>query len=129
MTRATKGFDLATTYLALADGPDAKRIEVGPDFWATIETRTDLGARLVAIFAYDADWATWEVHPDGDEIVMLLSGVVDLVLDEPGGPRTVELRDRSAAVVPRGVWHTANVFGPSEALHITRGAGTTHRPR
>ena len=51
------------------------------------------------------------------------------MLDQSGGPRTVELRDRAAAVVPRGVWHTANVFGPSEALHITRGAGTTHRPR
>lgn len=129
MTAVTKGFDLATTYLALADGPEAKRIDVGPDFWATIDERDDLAARLVAIFAYDADWTSWEVHPDGDEIVVLLSGAVDLVLEQPDGPRTVELRDRGAAVVPRGVWHTANVFGPSEALHITRGAGTTHRPR
>ena len=129
MTAASKGFDLATTYLALADGPGAKRIEVGPDFWATIDERTDLSGRLVAIFPYDADWNSWEMHPDGDEIVVLLSGAVDLVLDVPGGHRTVELRDRGAAVVPRGVWHTANVLGPSEALHITRGAGTTHRPR
>ena len=129
MTTTTKGFDLATTYLALADGPEAKPIEVGPDFWQTIATRTDLGGRLVAIFAYDTDWTSWEVHPDGDEIVVLLSGAVDLVLDLPGGERTVELRDRAAAVVPSGVWHTANVFGPSEALHITRGAGTAHRPR
>ena len=129
MSAVTKGFDLATTYLSLADGPEAKRIEVGPDFWETIDARTDLGARLVGIFPYDADWTSWEVHPDGDEIVVLLSGAVDLVLDEPGGHRIVELRDRGAAVVPRGVWHTANVFGPSEALHITRGAGTTHRPR
>ena len=129
MTTATKGFDLATHYLFLADGPEVKRIEVGPDFWETIDERKDLGARLVGIFAYDADWTSWEAHPDGDEIVVLLSGAVDLVLDEPGGPRTVELRDRAAAVVPRGVWHTANVFGPSEALHITRGTGTTHRPR
>ena len=37
MTAASKGFDLATTYLALADGPEAKRIEVGPDFWQTID--------------------------------------------------------------------------------------------
>jgi mannose-6-phosphate isomerase-like protein (cupin superfamily) len=129
MTAASKGFDLATTYLSLADGPEAKRIEVGHDFWQTIDQRDDLAERLVAIFAYGADWTSWEMHPDGDEIVVLLSGAVDLVLDEPGGQRTVELRDRSAAVVPRGVWHTANVFGPSEALHITRGAGTAHRPR
>ena len=129
MSAASKGFDLSTTYLALADGPGAKRIEVGPDFWATIDERTDLSGRLVAIFPYDADWASWEIHPDGDEIVVLLSGAVDLVLDLPGGERTVELRDRGTAIVPGGVWHTANVLAPSEALHITRGAGTTHRPR
>ena len=129
MTAASKGFDLATSYLVLADGPEAKRIEVGPDFWETIDERTDLAGRLVAIFPYDADWTSWEVHPDGDEIVVLLSGAVDLVLDLPGGHRIVELRDRGAAVVPRGVWHTANVLAPSEALHITRGEGTTHRPR
>jgi mannose-6-phosphate isomerase-like protein (cupin superfamily) len=124
-----KGLDLETTYLVLADGPDARRIEVGPDFWQTIEQRDDLAGRMVAVFRYDADWNSWEVHPDGDEIVVLLSGAVDLVLDEPGGERVVELRDRGAAIVPGGVWHTANVFGPSEALHITRGVGTTHRPR
>jgi mannose-6-phosphate isomerase-like protein (cupin superfamily) len=129
VTAASKGFDLATNYLVLADGPEAQRIEVGPDFWEKIAERTDLSGRLVGIFAYGADWTTWEVHPDGDEIVVLLSGAVDLVLDLPGGHRTVELRDRGAAIVPGGVWHTANVFGPSEALHITRGVGTDHRPR
>ena len=128
-TRTQQGFDLETSYLVLADGPAAKRIDVGLDFWQTIDQRDDLAGRLVGVFRYDADWKSWEMHPDGDEIVVLLSGAVDLVLDLPGGPRTVELRDRGAAVVPGGVWHTANVLGPSEALHITRGAGTTHRPR
>jgi mannose-6-phosphate isomerase-like protein (cupin superfamily) len=125
----TKGFDLTTTYLSLPDGPDVRRIEVGPDFWQTIAERTDLAERLIGVFCYDADWTSWEVHPDGDEIVVLLSGAVDLVLEQASGEHIVELRDRSAAVVPRGVWHTANVFGPSETLHITRGAGTANRPR
>jgi mannose-6-phosphate isomerase-like protein (cupin superfamily) len=124
-----KGFDLESNYLVLADGPAATRIDVGPDFWETIDQRDDLAGRLVGVFRYDADWTSWEVHPDGDEIVVLLSGAIDLVLDEPGGERTVELRGRSAAIVPRGVWHTANVHGPGEALHITRGDGTRHRRR
>ena len=127
--KVEKGFDLETNYLVLADGPGTKRIEVEPDFWQTVDRRDDLAGRLVAIFRYDADWNSWEMHPDGDEIVLLLSGAVDLVLDEAGGERTVELRDRAAVVVPRGVWHTANAIAPSEALHITRGAGTVHRPR
>ena len=124
-----EGFDLETTYLVLADGPEAKRIDVGPDFWHTIDQRADLAGRLVAVFRYGADWNRWEMHPDGDEIVMLLSGAVDLVLDEAEGERARALRDRVAVIVPRGVWHTANVLAPGEALHITRGAGTVHRPR
>jgi mannose-6-phosphate isomerase-like protein (cupin superfamily) len=129
--RSDKGFDLESNYLILADGPDAQRIDVGPDFWQKIQERKDLDAgRLVGVFRYERDWDSWEVHPAGDEIVVLLSGAVDLVLDEPGGERIVALRDRTACIVPRGVWHTANVLGgPAEALHITRGAGTRHRPR
>jgi hypothetical protein len=92
---AEKGFDLETSYLVLADGPAAKRIEVGPDFWPTIEQRDDLSGRLVGIFRYAADWNSWEAHPDGDEIVMLLSGAVDLVLDVEGG------RARRARARPR----------------------------
>ena len=128
-TRTQHGFDLETSYLVLADGPAAKRIDVGLDFWQTIDQRDDLAGRLVGVFRYDADWKSWEVHPDGDEIVLLLEGSVDLVLDEPGGERIVALRDRAAAIVPRGVWHTANVRVPGAALHITRGEGTQHCAR
>jgi mannose-6-phosphate isomerase-like protein (cupin superfamily) len=122
-------FDPTDTYVHIADGPAATLLEVGEDFWDTIASRTDLGdGRLVCAFHFSEDWTSWEVHPAGDEIVILLSGAIDLVLDEPGGERVVPLRDRGACIVPRGVWHTARVHAPSEALHITRGAGTEHRP-
>lgn len=51
-----------------------------------------------------------------------------LILDEPGGRRTLELRERGAVIVPRGVWHTAHVHRPSEALFITPGEGTENKP-
>jgi mannose-6-phosphate isomerase-like protein (cupin superfamily) len=122
-------FELDTTYIHLPDGPRALPLEVGPDFWATIATRTDLDdGRLVALFHYDGDWPTSEVHPAGDEIVYLLSGRVDLVLEEDAGERVVEMRGGTAAIVPRGVWHTARVHEPGDALHITCGAGTQNRP-
>jgi len=123
-----RGIDLETTYLFL-DGAAAKAVPVGPDFWQTIDQRDDLTGRMVGVFRYDASWDSWEVHPDGDEVVVLLSGAVDLVLDEAAGERVVALRGRSTAIVPRGVWHTANVLEPAEALHITRGEGTRHRAR
>ena len=124
-----KGFDLETSYVVLSDGPAAKRIDVGPDFWEKIDARDDLAGRLVGVFRYDGNWKSWEVHPDGDEIVILLEGAVDLVLDDPDGERIVELRNGGAAIVPRGIWHTANVRGRAAALHITRGDGTRHRAR
>jgi mannose-6-phosphate isomerase-like protein (cupin superfamily) len=123
-------FDLAGTYIQLDDGPAAKAIEVDEEFWERIDTRPELdGGRLVGTFHNAADWDVWEMHPAGDEVVSLLSGAVDVVLDEETGERVVELRPGATCIVPQGVWHTANVRTPGDTLHITRGAGTQHRPR
>jgi mannose-6-phosphate isomerase-like protein (cupin superfamily) len=127
---ADRAFDLAGTYVRLDDGPAAVAIEVDEEFWERIETRRELhGGRLVGTFHNAADWDMWEMHPAGDEVVSLMSGSIDVVLDEGGGERVVELRPGATCIVPRGVWHTANVHTPGDTLHITRGAGTQHRPR
>ena len=124
------GFDLAGTYIQLDDGPAAMAIEVDEQFWERIDTRPELhGGRLVGTFHNAADWDVWEMHPAGDEVVSLLSGAVDVVLDEGSRERVVALRPGATCIVPRGVWHTANVHTPGNTLHITRGAGTQHRPR
>src|SRR6185295_7186196 len=124
-------FDPFGTFVHLPDGPEARPVPVTADFWQTIDRRTDLHAgRMVTAnrFASAADWPHWERHPAGDEIVCLLSGELDLVIEQDGRERVVELRGRSACIVPRGTWHRGVVRGPSEALFITRGEGTEHRP-
>ena len=70
----------------------------------------------------------WEMHPDGDEFLILLSGRIDLVLDEGEQERTVNLRAGKAYIVPRGVWHRQLVREPSELLFFTPGPRTEHRP-
>jgi len=41
-------FDLERTYVHLSDGPDAKRVEVTPDFWQTISANPGVrGGRFV----------------------------------------------------------------------------------
>jgi hypothetical protein len=124
-------FDPTRTYMLLADGPQATPVPVGPDFWQTIDRRRDLDAgRLVTTYHFEPGrWDHWEMHPAGDEIVVLFAGAFDLVLDAGGEKRTVVLRGRAACIVPRGAWHTGNVHEPSDALFITRGAGTEHRAR
>jgi hypothetical protein len=123
-------FDLTDTYLHLDDGPAAHRVEVDDRFWETIDQRPELtGGRLVMMMRYTADWESWEMHPAGDEIVYALGGSIDLILDDGGAESIVELRGPGGCVVPSGVWHRAVVHAPGDVLHITRGEGTTHRPR
>jgi hypothetical protein len=129
MTSTPDTFDLDRVYLHLRDGPDVTPLAGGPEFWQTIDKRTDIhGGRLVTMSRMSADWTHWEMHPEGDEIVYQLSGATDLVLDEPQGERVVQLRGRAACIVPRGIWHRGIAHAPSELLFITRGAGTKHRP-
>ena len=41
----------------------------------------------------------------------------------------IELHAGDGVLNPPGVWHTADVHEPGDALFITPGAGTEHRPR
>lgn len=122
-------FDLRTTYVHLEDGGAARHIPVAEDFWAKIGERTDLHTgRLVTSFRMTDDWNHWEMHPAGDELIVLVSGRVEFRLQGAEGERTVEVRGGSAYLIPRGAWHIARVYEPCEMIVITAGAGTQVRP-
>ena len=132
---AAHAFDLDHTYLHLGLGVTAVPL---PDFrWDReyLERYTEEHAgdgdegRLVMIGANEATWTSWERHPAGDEVVVLLSGRTTLIQDVDGREERVELRPGQAVINPRGVWHTADVHEPGQALYITPGRGTEHRPR
>ena len=83
----------------------------------------------MSAFTFSEPWSTWERHPAGEEVVMLLSGAATLVLEESGQERTVPLDEPGAYVlVPRNTWHTARTTLPTTLLFLTPGAGTEHRP-
>lgn len=86
--------------------------------------------RLVALHDFSESWTSWEMHPEGDEVVVCVSGSVTLVQELPdGGTRKVALKPGDYAINPAGTWHTADVEGGGSALFITAGLGTVHRPR
>jgi mannose-6-phosphate isomerase-like protein (cupin superfamily) len=131
----TEPFDLHTTHAHLGLGA---RVEPLPDFqWtpeyldAYVERTASDGneGRLVVLLEQPASWDSWERHPAGDELVVLLSGRVDLIQEIDGEHRVVELTPGMAVINPPGVWHTADVHEPGEALFITAGRGTKARPR
>jgi len=116
---------------ALLDASGGIRQEPGGrEFWAKPQEELDAHGRdwLVSEFVCDADWGSWEMHPNGEEFVYLLEGDIEFQLETPEGVVAQRIEGRGAVVVPRGVWHTAKVFKPSRMLFITMGAGTKHQP-
>ncbi len=83
---------------------------------------------LVSEFSCSEDWHNWEMHPQAEEFVYLLSGDIEFLQETPSGTAATRVTGRGAVLVPRGVWHTARVFAPSRMLFVTMGAGTQHRP-
>lgn len=85
--------------------------------------------RLVGIHTFVAPWTSWEVHPNGHELVLCLAGRIVLHQERGGVTTSVTLEPYQCAINEPGVWHTADVDAPATALFITAGAGTEHRPR
>ena len=86
--------------------------------------------RLVTIHQFDTDWDSWEMHPVGSEVVLCLVGSMTLHQEMPTGERhTVTLDPGEYVIIDPGVWDTADVSGRANALFITAGMGTEHRPR
>jgi oxalate decarboxylase/phosphoglucose isomerase-like protein (cupin superfamily) len=124
--------DIISTYLHVRDDGRTDAIDVSASFWEQVAAgahpELDQG-RLMSAFTFSEPWRTWERHPAGQELVMLLSGSATLVLEEPGGARAVTLREAGQFVlVPANVWHTAITDEPTTMLFLTPGAGTEHRP-
>ncbi len=85
--------------------------------------------RLVAMHTFTEPWDSWEMHPNGDELVICTDGEIVLHREIDGGVARVTLRAGEAVVNRPGVWHTADVGAPATALFVTAGVGTEMRPR
>lgn len=120
-------FDLETTYLSL-DGQGRVARHPVAGFWESVDGNPEILGTLVGGYVSTEDWPHWEMHPAGEEVLVLTEGRMTLILDEPGGERRVEMTPGSTCVVPRGVWHRALVAEASRFIGITYGAGTAHRP-
>ena len=129
-TSAPPSFDLFGTYLHLKDGGEAAPVAVTERFWPELMAGERRYAdRLMMAFRVSEDMLHWEVHPAGEEVIYLLSGAIDFILETEAGERTVPLRAGSPCLlVPKGVWHRFTVREPGALLFITPGEGTQHRP-
>jgi mannose-6-phosphate isomerase-like protein (cupin superfamily) len=123
---------LTSTFLRLRPDCSIEQIPFDDTFWPRLMSG-NLGTfhheYLVTTSTFQEDWPSWEVHPNGDEIVCLLSGAVTFVFEREGGNEEISLRNVGDFVfVPQGTWHTAKTSVPTFMLFITAGEGTQGRP-
>ncbi len=85
--------------------------------------------RLVSMHTFTAPWDSWEMHPEGHEVVICTAGEMTLIQEIDGAPVRTTLRVGEYAINPPGTWHTADVSGSATGVFITAGAGTQIRPR
>jgi mannose-6-phosphate isomerase-like protein (cupin superfamily) len=122
--------DFTENYASLNADGDITTYEGGDNFWSlTGEALDKIGENwLITEFNFEEDWKSWEMHPNGEEIVYLLTGSMDLILEKDGNQQIIELRGKGSVIIPRHTWHTAKVFSPSNMLVITLGKDTQIRP-
>lgn len=122
--------DPVQTYVLLAADGRGTPVPGGDAFWSRPEAELEAFGKdwLVSEFVCDGDWPNWEMHPQADEFVYLLSGEAIFQLQGDDGITSIPLRGRGAVLVPKGVWHTAKVTAASRILTVTLGGGTQHRP-
>ena len=86
--------------------------------------------RLVTMYRFSESWPMWEMHPNGDEVVLCISGLMTMHQEmADGSTATVTIGPGEYAINPPGAWHTVDVDGDASALFITAGLGTQHRQR
>jgi len=67
-----------------------------------------------------------EMHPDGDEIVYVISGKIEVTL-ELESDQTVNVEAGEGVIIPRGIWHKVHVVEPVELVTISPGPGFEFR--
>jgi mannose-6-phosphate isomerase-like protein (cupin superfamily) len=68
-----------------------------------------------------------EMHPDGDEIVYVASGRIEVAFEGPG-ERPVQVNAGEGVIIPKGVWHKVRVLELGELVTISPGPGFEFHP-
>ena len=123
---------ILSTYVHVRNDNRLDAVPVTETFWAELATgkhaQLDEG-RLMSAFTFREPWSTWERHPAGEELVMLISGEATMTLQIGDEEREVVLSAPGEYVlVPANTWHTARTDVSTTMLFLTPGAGTEHRP-
>ena len=115
-------FDPATHTIGLSPNLEASRVPERPDPPVPV-TGLTFG---VATMSENAPHGG-EMHPDGDEILYLISGRVRVVFLD-SDEEDVDVAPGEGLVVPRGTWHRVDIVEPCQIVYATPGPNNQFRP-
>lgn len=67
-----------------------------------------------------------EMHPDGDEVLYLISGRAKVVFLD-SAEADIEMRPGDGLVVPKGIWHRVDILEPCRIVYLTPGPNNQFR--
>ncbi len=84
----------------------------------------------IGVGRYVAGSSPWEKHNNGDELLLVTDGEVQIEVLEPSGNSWTELLvEGSLFVVPKGKWHQLTATDNVNILYISPGEDGTERKR
>lgn len=67
-----------------------------------------------------------EMHPDGDEVLYLISGRARVVFLD-SAEDDIDVLPGDGLVVPQGMWHRVDILEPSQIVYLTPGPNNEYR--
>ena len=116
-------FDPADNVVALSHAFDAERHPAQADPGIPVD-----GATFGVADMSENSPHGGERHPDGDEILYLVSGKVRVVFID-SDEADIEVLPGDGIIVPKGVWHRVDILEPSRIVYVTPGPNNEYRPR
>jgi len=98
-------------------------VRTGDDGVIVAELPSGVRANVGAVRMSESSKHRGERHPEGDELVYLISGAMGVSFERSDShdAELVTLQPGQLVVVPRGVWHRLVVGEPSELIFMTPG--------
>jgi len=124
---STSVYHILNTFAVLKPDLSIQPVNVTPSLYEDLDRNFDdfKGHVLISVHEFDKPWSTWERHPAGDEIVMLLAGRATVIMKTGLGQEVLELSiPGSYVLIPQGIWHRAETSETTRVLFITPGEGT-----
>ncbi len=124
-------FDISRTFVRLDADGGASSFGVTREVWSAGGAASTYD-RVMGTFAFETDEDLHrdqaEMHPAGDEVLVVLEGAITVVLEHESGPEPVHIDAGQAAVVPQGLFHHLEVRTPGRLLFVNSRRDMQHRP-